>query len=145
VLIFEKPQAGVSVDLTGLTEEEAIARVSAMQASLPPHPSTINLGCGPEPQNVNLDAVLLALRALSAEEPGDGGIPSAKIEFAERTGAWFYWSYACRLAAAEIKATHDESTAIELIYGEDLGRDTYYRVRREKLRWVVRERFGIEL
>jgi hypothetical protein len=141
-LVFEKPQAGVQVDFTGLSEAEAVAKLMAINDRLPPHPSTINLGCGPEPEDINLEAVTLALSAMMSVGDGEP-IDSARMEFANRTGARFYWRYATKLAINELNSEMSEDEADEAIYGEQ--RAVFCQRRRQKLRWVFKERFGIDL
>lgn len=142
MLEFEKPQEGVKPDLTGLSEEEAVALVMRINETAPPHPSTINLGCGPEPENVDVEAVCLASSALLSVPAGQT-LPDMKIELAKRTGAWFYWCYAIALVSKELEDTMGRGAATEVIYGDDRSR--YHQLRAEKFRWVIRERFAVEL
>ncbi|MBI2862574.1 MAG: hypothetical protein HYX89_07125 [Chloroflexi bacterium] len=142
MLEFEKPQRGIELDLTGLSEQEAIELVMRSNETAPPHPSTINLGCGPEPKPINLATVYVGVLALLSA-PAGKPLSDINIELAKRTGAWFYWCYAGKLAEKELNETLGRDAAIEVMYGD--GRSRYHALRADKLRWVFRERFGVEL
>ncbi len=142
MLEFQKPQRGITLDFTGLSEEDAIALVMRTNATAPPHPSTINLGCGPEPDGIDLDAVRLAAGALLSA-PSGKPLGDVKVDLAKSTGAWFYWCYACALAENELKATLGKDAAYEVIHGDERSR--WQALKADKFRWVFRERFGVEL
>jgi len=142
MLVFEKPSPGVEVDFTGMSEEEAVAHLMRINDSLPPDSSTINQGCGPEPEGVNPEHVRLAVSVLLAVPFGEA-IGTARLELARRTGAWFYWSYATALANKELEEQLGKQAASEIIYNDD--RTPYGQLRAQKLRWVMKERFDFDM
>ncbi len=85
MLEFQKPQRGITLDFTGLSEEDAIALVMRTNATAPPHPSTINLGCGPEPDGIDLDAVRPAAGALLSA-PSGKPLGDVKVDLADLNG-----------------------------------------------------------
>lgn len=141
MLTFDKAQSsnGIDIDFNKMTESEAIAALRKLNNSLPTHPRELNLGCGPEPEGIDIVAATHAARCL-VHSPGQ---VSAAIHFAKDTGAWFYWTYSVRLLAKELRAQFGIDGADDIIYNDD--RQNYNDLRAEKMRWVFKERFGIEL
>lgn len=138
--MFEKTYPGVPVDMSGMTLAEATEHVAQISNLLPPAPHTLNLGCGPEPENLNEDALCFAASALLSVPAGET-LGEPRIDLAQRTGAWFYWRYAGRLAEQELTTQHGRDAALDIIH-DDENRIPYTTLRREKFRWVLKERFG---
>lgn len=139
---FETPQPGITLDIDGLTEEEAAAAVLKAMETAPKHPSDLNLGCGPEPDVDNVAAAKLAAEVLLAV-PVDQALGEQRIDLAKRTGAWFYWSYACALAEQELRQEMGDENFAAMMASRP--RPQYNKRREEKLVWVFQEHFGEDL
>ena len=119
-MTFEKPQTGVTTDkATGV----------------------LNLGCGPEPENINLKGVQQALENLLMTPP-DKLISICDIDRAIFTGAIFYWRYASELAREELR---QKAGVLALTSHWKNGHHHFTKLRAKKLHTIFRERFQIEL
>lgn len=106
------------------------------------NPSEINLGCGPEPEHLDEDAVRVAAMVLLSSREGDESV--AGIPLAKETGAYFYWLYAERKAKVDLVEQVGEDDAWEIIHG--LGdRDHWLNLRAKTFASLMKERFGFDL
>lgn len=140
-LVFEtpNPQVDLSVDMMGMDADQAAEYMRKWRERWSPR--NINLGCGPEPANVDIDAVRASvdeLMAVKANTPADMNV----VGRAERSGAFFYWRYATALAYKQLKQTRGEAEADRLSRGDD--RTEFCALRNEKMRGVMKDRFGID-
>jgi hypothetical protein len=142
MLVFEKPAAGVQISFEGMSEQQAVEHLLRINQTLPLHPSSINLGCGPEPEGCHPEPVRLAISALLSVPVGEA-LSAARISFAKQTGAWFYWLFAGAAARQDLTEKLGWEAATDIIHADD--RTQYSKLRADKVRWVMKERFSVDV
>lgn len=141
-LFFEtpNPQVDLSVDMSGMNADQAAEYMRKWRERWSPR--NINLGCGPEPANVDVDSVrrsVAELMAIQANTQTDMNV----VGRAESSRAFFYWRYATELAKKHIRQTKSEDEANRIINGDD--RTEFCALRNEKMRGVMKARFDIDM
>lgn len=141
-LVFETPdpQVDLLIDMSGMDANQAAEYMRNWRERWSPR--NINLGCGPEPANVDADALRQSVAELMAVKP-NSSVDMGVIGRAEAAKAFFYWRYATELAKKHLRQTRSEEEANRLIGGDD--RTELCTLRNEKMRYVMKARFDIDM
>jgi hypothetical protein len=83
-------------------------------------------------------------RAVLAEMLAMDGTPLGKalISRAQESGAWFYWSFACRLAVRQIEQQYGVGCLDNGGESEADIRATYRQIRRKKVEALIKQRLS---
>lgn len=141
-LVFEtpNPQVDLSIDMMGMDAKQAAEYTRQFRERTSPR--NINLGCGSEPANVDVEQVTRSVAELIAVKPNTQ-VDMGVVGRAEAARAFFYWRYATELAKKHIRQTKSEDEANRIINGDD--RTEFCALRNEKMRWVMKARFDIDM